>query len=135
MWAAPSDRSDDPFWVTGGCLILAQALKKELGRKAQLVDLVEPDAPGIGLTHPGTPHHVLVRFSGALWDAVGAHTDDEVLEAWDKAAPKSVRRPLGLERHNAARAREVRLATYAKASPATKQAARRLAVSLAERAR
>jgi len=135
VWPAPSDRSDDPFWVTGGCLVLAQALKKELGRKAQLVDVVEPDAPGIRLTYPGTPHHVLVRFGGHLWDAVGPHTDAEVLNAWEQAAPKRVRRPLALEPHSSGRARDTGLLTHAKSSLVVKKAAKSLAARLAERIR
>lgn len=131
MWDVVTDRPDDPFWVTGGCLILAQALKKELGRKAALVDVVEPDGPGFRPFYPGTPHHVLVRFGGRLWDARGRHTDAEVLDAWEKAAPKLVRRPLSLEPHQPARARDVSLRTYAKASLAVKQAARSLASKLA----
>ena len=83
LWDTTTDRSDDPFWVTGGCLILAQALKKELGRKASLVDVVEPDGPGFRPLYGGTPHHVLVRFGGYLWDARGRHTDAEVIDAWE----------------------------------------------------
>jgi hypothetical protein len=101
-----------PF-TTGYCLAFAKVLKKRLGRGAAIYDVVEPDDPDSRVTFffQGTPHHAVVAWKGLFLDANGAFTEDELLARWNERAPSEIRRPLHLELHNAARAKDVRLAS------------------------
>ncbi len=105
-------RAASPF-TTGYCLAFAKVLKKRLGRGAVLYDVVESNDPDfkIMFMFPGTPHHAVVAWKGLFLDADGAFTEDELLARWNERAPSEIRRPLHLELHNAARAKDVRLAS------------------------
>ena len=103
-------RAASPF-TTGYCLAFAKVLKKQLGRGAVLYDVVEPDDPRFKtmFLFPGTPHHAVVAWGGLFLDANGAFTEDELLARWNERAPSEIRRPLHLELHNAARAKDQNL--------------------------
>ena len=120
-----------PF-TTGYCLAFAKVLKRRLGRGAELYDLVEPYDPGTPFVFQGQPHHAVVKWRGLYLDADGAFTEDELLARWDARAPAYIGRPLRLERHHAARAKDARLkaACPALLLPRAKGLAARMAARL-----
>ena len=91
-------------WTTGGCLAFARALREAIG--GRLWDVVEPDPPDVRRTYPGTPHHIVVKKGEQFIDAEGTYTADELLRKWDALVPQWVNRPLRLEPHSAARAKD-----------------------------
>lgn len=93
-------------FLSGCCLEFAHALKKTLGKKAHLVDLVEPYGEKF-LKFPGRPHHVLVEYENRLYDASGFYTPIELFKIWSARAPYPVK--WKLEPHDPERARDAGL--------------------------
>jgi hypothetical protein len=62
-------------WTTGGCWLLAEALRRWIGPRAQMVVLTGGRAEDWSLH----PEHVLVRVGGWYLDGLGARTRAEVL--------------------------------------------------------
>lgn len=93
------------YWMTGGCLEYATALKRTMGKGAVLVDVVEPFGDGV-LLHPGLPHHVMVKKGDRYYDATGSYSASEVVSIWNE---RGRRHDMRIEPHDAVRARETRL--------------------------
>jgi hypothetical protein len=55
--------SEQSYWMTGGCLEYAKALKQTLGSGARLFDVVEPEPKGTRMMYTGFPHHVVVKHA------------------------------------------------------------------------
>jgi hypothetical protein len=104
---AVSGDNEESYWMTGGCLEYAKALKETLRSGAKMFDVVEPEIKAQNLMYPGFPHHVVVRHGGKYHDYEGSYTEQELLDKWRARAPRKI--AFRLEPHSAARARDHRL--------------------------